>query len=271
MSLFPRFSSSVALNGANAYTLLRNRHITAGSLSMSHVRNMWGTCSFSTEPNTKDSVVEKKESRASVPSYDSFVDGKPTIEYAKKMRLAHHNLSNTDIIHLSSEGCREARKEILIRNIMAVDSIPYDDALNTFKKIERENHQLMTFHKVPYLIGISAAVTAGLFAVPMVFDYNTVLWFNEKYVTADIPEPKDLETFLEVGSFSWNWMEPVLGQISFFLLTLQFGRAQLINLGLRPYGSFVKNHRANKLMKRYPQYDARLLRDYVNVISYYTN
>ena len=32
----------------------------------------------------------------------------------------------------------------------------------------------------------------------MVFDYNTVLWFNEIYVTSDVPEAKDLETPLEV-------------------------------------------------------------------------
>ena len=32
---------------------------------------------------------------------------------------------------------------------------------------------------------------------------------------------------LEVGSWSWNWMEPPLGQLSFFLLCLQYSRAQV--------------------------------------------
>ena len=28
------------------------------------------------------------------------------------------------------------------------------------------------------------------------------------YVTTDVPDDKDLETALEVGSWTWNWMEP---------------------------------------------------------------
>lgn len=32
----------------------------------------------------------------------------------------------------------------------------------------------------------------------MIFDINTVVWFNEAFVTSDVPEPKDLETPLEV-------------------------------------------------------------------------
>ena len=31
-------------------------------------------------------------------------------------------------------------------------------------------------------------------------------------MTTDIPEPRDLETWLEVGSWTWGWMEPPLGQ-----------------------------------------------------------
>ncbi len=110
------------------------------------------------------------------------------------------------------------------------------------------------------------AVAAGLGSVPMVFDYNLVLLFNEIFVTAgeplptlawavascvvaslyeskyvcmcvcvDVPEAKDLETWLEVGGFAWNWMEPPLGTISFVLLCMQFARSQLQNLGIFIY------------------------------------
>ncbi len=37
-----------------------------------------------------------------------------------------------------------------------------------------------------------------------VFDLNTALWFNEYFVTADVAEPADLETWLEVGSWTWG-------------------------------------------------------------------
>ena len=67
-----------------------------------------------------------------------------------------------------------------------------------------------------------------------------------RYVTADFPEPKDLETWLEVGSWSWNWMEPPLGQASFFLLCLQYSRDQMKNIGMKPYTEWLKERRAAK-------------------------
>lgn len=38
--------------------------------------------------------------------------------------------------------------------------------------------------------------------------------FNEHYVTTDVADDKDLETWLEVGSWTWGWNEPVLGTVS---------------------------------------------------------
>ena len=37
------------------------------------------------------------------------------------------------------------------------------------------------------------------------------------YVTSDVPDAKDLETFLEVGGWAWNWMEPPLGNKKFII------------------------------------------------------
>ena len=96
----------------------------------------------------------------------------------------------------------------------------------------------------------------------MVFDINTVKWFNEYFVTTDVPEPQDLETILEVGSWSWNWMEPPLGQISFFLLCLQHVRAQVSNLGAVHYTQRVKENRASKLTAEFSSYDKDILTSY---------
>jgi hypothetical protein len=74
----------------------------------------------------------------------------------------------------------------------------------------------------------------------------------------DVPEAKDLETPLEVGGFAWNWMEPPLGTISFFLLCMQYARAQLENLGAKPYTSAIKHSRARRLIKEFPKYDAAI-------------
>ena len=57
-------------------------------------------------------------------------------------------------------------------------------------------------------------------------------------------------------------MEPPLGTISFALLCLQFARAQIQNLGLRPYTSSVKKFRADRLASTFPQYDSELIGKY---------
>ena len=82
----------------------------------------------------------------------------------------------------------------------------------------------MVYETIPHTLGITFAVSAGLASFPLCFHEPTVSWFNKLFVTAEVPPPEDLETMFQIGSWSWNWMEPPLGQISFFLLCLQFAR-----------------------------------------------
>jgi hypothetical protein len=53
----------------------------------------------------------------------------------------------------------------------------------------------------------------GFASIPLIFHLDTVMAFNEAFVTTDVPEAKDLETPLEVGGWAWNWMEPPLGML----------------------------------------------------------
>lgn len=53
--------------------------------------------------------------------------------------------------------------------------------------------------------------------------------------------------------------EPPLGTISFSLLAFQFSRAQLQNLGLKPYTEKVKRWRGERLAEAFPQYDASVI------------
>ena len=139
---------------------------------------------------------------------------------------------------------------------------------------------------LPYKLGIFTAVSVAFASIPLIFDLNTVLWFNELYVTTgkfifsfitylllcllslltiycpctvDVPEERDLETPLEVGSFAWNWMEPPLGQASFFLLCMQYARAQMQNLGIKPYTENFRSRRAARIVTAYPQYNRYVL------------
>lgn len=47
-------------------------------------------------------------------------------------------------------------------------------------------------------------------------------------------QEKDLETWLEVGAWTWNWMEPPLGTITFVLLCIQLSRSHMqVNVDAR--------------------------------------
>lgn len=84
----------------------------------------------------------------------------------------------------------------------------------------------------------------------------------------EVPGPEDLETPLEVGAWAWNWMEPPLGTISFVLLCLQFGRAQLSNMQKNPYTEWMRKKRARRLRELYPQYNRFIVEDFAMTDSF---
>lgn len=188
---------------------------------------------------------------------------KPTVDIAKMMPVGMAEMNNETLVTIAALGNHEARAEVLVRHIMSVDDIEYDDAFSKFEEIAQANRDATSKLAVyPYFMGIGVGMVAAFGSLPMVFDLNTALWFNADYVTTDVPEPRDLETILEVGSWTWNWMEPPLGALSFTLLCLQYARAQLTNLGLHPYTDRVINNRADTLAAAYPQYDPIIIRQY---------
>lgn len=184
-----------------------------------------------------------------------FRGNQPTLEYAKAMPNKFSAMRHEQILQLCVEGSFKARTEALIRNVMAVDSIEYEEAEQVVVAIGHENQKGMVHAYLPYKTGMAVSIFAGCVSFPMIFDLSTVQQFNEMFVTTELPPLEDLETYLEVGSASWAWMEPIIGQTSFVLLLLQFARNQALNLGIKPYGDWVKRSRSARLMAVYPQYD----------------
>ena len=193
----------------------------------------------------------------------------PTLDIATAMPLSCREMDNSSLITLSTMKNHDACVEVLKRHIMSVDKASYDQAEQTFFSIAAVNSQGMLLQTIPYKLGITAALTAGLGSIPLCFHLPTIHWFNREYVTTDVPEPADLETWLEVGSWAWNWMEPPLGQISFFLLCLQYSRAQLENLGIRPYTTAMKHRRAKRLATAFPMYDTKVIMNFSSTAGYY--
>jgi hypothetical protein len=48
----------------------------------------------------------------------------------------------------------------------------------------------------------------------------------------------------------------------FQLLAIEFGRNQMLNVGLKPYTAWILSSRANRLAKMYPRYSAESLRHF---------
>jgi hypothetical protein len=148
----------------------------------------------------------------------------PSIQTAKEMATCHRQMDNPTLITLAALGVHKARVEVLIRHIMAVDDVSYQKAEVTFATIKRANHEGMYLLGLPFQIAVAASLGAGLASIPMVFHLPTVEYVNQFYVTVEEPPLTDLETWLEVGSWSWMWMEPLLGTATFSLLCLQYLR-----------------------------------------------
>eukprot|EP00411_Alexandrium_monilatum_P017839 CAMPEP_0175251076 /NCGR_PEP_ID=MMETSP0093-20121207/35479_1 /TAXON_ID=311494 /ORGANISM="Alexandrium monilatum, Strain CCMP3105" /LENGTH=242 /DNA_ID=CAMNT_0016545335 /DNA_START=53 /DNA_END=781 /DNA_ORIENTATION=- len=191
----------------------------------------------------------------------------PTREEAAAMPLAMCELSNETLIILAEQGCHDACSERLVRNIMNVDDVGWAEAKEKLVEIKVANRKVVWLVTLPYTVGITVGIVSGVGCVPMVFSSSLSKWFNANYVTTEVPEPKDLETILEVGSWTWNWMEPPLGTASFVLLALQFVRAQMLNMNLTPYTSWVQEYRAKRLSRLFPQYNDDVVKDFARTAS----
>eukprot|EP00580_Thalassiosira_gravida_P003444 CAMPEP_0201621948 /NCGR_PEP_ID=MMETSP0492-20130828/47154_1 /ASSEMBLY_ACC=CAM_ASM_000837 /TAXON_ID=420259 /ORGANISM="Thalassiosira gravida, Strain GMp14c1" /LENGTH=503 /DNA_ID=CAMNT_0048091519 /DNA_START=173 /DNA_END=1686 /DNA_ORIENTATION=- len=234
-------------------------------------------------------VFHKETVDGSTPG--SHIDGKPTLEYVKGMPKTFASMTNEQILLFAELEIPEACRECIVRDVMVVDNVEYDEAMKVFEKIAETNREGMTAAAFPFYLGMGVALTAGYASFPLVFHKETVEWFNEAFVTSELPPKEDLETYFEVGAASWGWMEPLLGHISFFLLCMletyfevgaaswgwmepllghisffllcmQFSRAQLQNLGIRPYFNWQKERRSRYLIQKYPKYDAEFLANY---------
>jgi hypothetical protein len=193
---------------------------------------------------------------------------RPTKADAKIMPRAYSEMTNESLLILSAKGDHDAARERLTREIMHVDDVTWEDALPKLNEFEKTNKELMSVGTLPFKAGLASSLVAGFASFPLCFDLATTKWFNAHFVTADIAEDKDLETWLEIGSWSWQWMEPPLGQLSFLLLCLAFARNQLINLGWKPYTDKLREFRVTRLQKKFPKYDAMIVQSFAETDSW---
>ena len=93
----------------------------------------------------------------------------------------------------------------MVREVMRVKAVSYPRANQLVNDIAHANRSGLGKFKIPFHMGASVGFVAAWACLPLVFDYSTALWFNNAYVTFELPPPEDLETKLEVGGWTWNW------------------------------------------------------------------
>jgi hypothetical protein len=183
----------------------------------------------------------------------------PSIEMARQTPLSVRESPNEVLLILAAQGNHEACTEVLARHIMSHDNINYTEAEIKVQEIRGAHRIAMKpsayFH---FAVGSFAAL-AGVASFPMVFDINTVSFFNEHFVTDDVPSAEALQTALEVGTWSWTWMEPIMGQLSFFILCLQFAYTEYNYIGLHHFHHSSKVRMAKTIAKKFPQYNEAIL------------
>lgn len=187
---------------------------------------------------------------------------RPTLECLKGTTFSYSHFAHETLIILSLQGDGAASEELLVRNIMVTDRLEYEDAVKVFSEIEKENKQYKQFFEYPYLASIGVSGLAGAISLPLVFHLPTAKWFNERFVTMEYPHSSDLDTMFEVGSWTWNWMEPTMGTISFVLIAAQFMKAQMQNIGISSATDKFFNKRSEYLAKQFPQYSSKIIMQY---------
>ena len=144
----------------------------------------------------------------------------------------------------------------MVREVMFVDSLDWTAATERVTDIAKDLQKGDITPTVANRVRVYGLIAASMISVPMVFDYNCALWFNELFVHFSPPPEAELETWLEVGAWSWSWMEPPLGTFSFAVLCLQMARR---NGSANPFAMRAKKHRREKTLAKFPQYAPMIL------------
>mmetsp|Transcript_26539 Transcript_26539/g.45439 ORF Transcript_26539/g.45439 Transcript_26539/m.45439 type:complete len:247 (+) Transcript_26539:69-809(+) len=189
----------------------------------------------------------------------------PKVQTAQVQPRQFRECDNDILYVMSINGDYGARKERLIRDIMRVDHISWPEARDKVDgEINSANDSFSWLVRFPYQVGVVSGFVASVTAVPLVFHRDTAEWFNEKFVFEDVPDGgiETLDSFWKVGNWTWGWMEPYLGTASFVLLGLQFTRINMQRLHWKPYTERILAWRAERLVKKYPQYNEDIVRDF---------
>ena len=145
---------------------------------------------------------------------------------------------------------------------MAVDDLEYPKACEKMKEIYKLNEDMSRILLVPLHVGLFGCAFAGVIVVPLVFDHTLAFRFADVIGAEQMGSLPEEATMATVGEYTWPWMEPIIGTLSFSILCAQLFRGAAVNLAYSPYIEFCQSHRANTLAALYPNYARSIVKQF---------
>lgn len=190
---------------------------------------------------------------------------RPTLEMVSNQPTHVSQMDNDALFALSLQGDRFAHKERLLREIMQIDCCSWEEAHQRLSEMDVNNERYYWLQSMPYRLGLGGAIAAAVASGFMVFYKPVAEAYGIQVAGEELPEEfTSIESMTtnQVGTWTWTWMEPMIGTASFVLLCFQFARAQAWRLNMSPFTELMIRGRANRLAAQYPQYDTAIVRDW---------
>eukprot|EP00658_Telonema_sp_P-2_P072061 TRINITY_DN61254_c0_g1_i1.p1 TRINITY_DN61254_c0_g1~~TRINITY_DN61254_c0_g1_i1.p1 ORF type:complete len:288 (+),score=67.63 TRINITY_DN61254_c0_g1_i1:147-1010(+) len=209
----------------------------------------------------QDGVIDKEEFLAAM----AHPIRTPTKEQCAQQARAYSEVQSEALLLMAATGDPGARRERMVREVMLVDSLSWGDASLRTTAIKTKISNQGAGLRVAQRVASYALVGAAIASIPLVFHSGTAYYFNELFVHFSPPPANEIETPLEVGAWSWSWMEPPLGTFSFAVLCYQMARPA--GRPINPFAEVLKRRRDAWVVDMFPQYSPMILLHFKEAID----
>ena len=256
------FAARVAGAHRPQQTLLRHRSSDRGTL-LRHLSTTTDDESQGTHPRDGRPSLFSKKTVDFAAVLEEYEHPTPARISQKNQRRRFSEFSNETLAVMATLGVHGASKERMLREIMRVDGCSYVEAYAVLAKMNLHLEGGTSLHKLPYQAIIAGAWALGVVLIPLgVFQKDLAIWFAVEHVGVELPPMSEIDTVWKVGTWTWQWMEPIIGTWSFVLLALQLIRANGLMIDAKPFNERILTARADDLFKQFPDYEREIVRDY---------
>ena len=256
------FAARVAGAHRPQQVLLRHRSSGSGTL-LRHLSTTTDDESQGTHPRDGRPSLFSKKTVDYAAVLEEYEHPTPARISQKNQRRRFSEFSNETLAVMATLGVHGASIERMLREIMRVDCCSYVEAYAVLAKMNLHLEGGTSLHKLPYQAIIAGAWALGVVLIPLgVFQKDLAIWFATEHVGVELPPMSEIDTVWKVGTWTWQWMEPIIGTWSFVLLALQLIRANGLMIDAKPFNERILTARADDLYKMFDRYEREIVRDY---------